>query len=201
MSTRPSHTTSAQTGLAAMPDGRFAVSQHSRAVGHAAPPEPGRDGGDHPGLGVASKLPSLPRLFLTRTPAQSTRLHGGWWPHSYDPLAELPGLVLALCARYGPMREIRLRRRDWRVPFAHLVVGDGTVRLSWSDDEPDVLTAVTARDNPLDLLVVAPHTDAETAKRAMTLAADPTNALLPHDILASVGYRTSDRMADGDRPT
>jgi Family of unknown function (DUF5994) len=113
-------------------------------------------------------------------------LHGGWWPHSFDPQAEIPGLVLALCARYGSIREVSLHTGDWRRPFSRLAIDAGVVRLNWSAGlDPALLIATTIRDQQLTLLVVAPHTDAATAKRAMTVAADPANRLGAHDILTA----------------
>ena len=45
--------------------------------------------------------PSRQRLVLVPTRADQAVLDGGWWPRSGDPVAEIPGLVLALAARFG----------------------------------------------------------------------------------------------------
>jgi hypothetical protein len=134
---------------------------------------------------VPATAPLLPRLFLAPTSVDAP-LQGGWWPHSYDPLAELPGLVLALCARFGSIREVSLHSNDWHWPFRRLAVGAGVVDLEWSSAlDPAIMVAMTGADKALSLLVVAPQTDAETAKWAMTMAADPVNTLSAQDILAA----------------
>lgn len=130
--------------------------------------------------------PSPPRLFLTSTPPGQTILQGGWWPRSWNPVAELPGLVLTLCAHYGPIREVVVNNRTWDRRFSRLAVDTGAVVMGWSaSHDPALLTAVGARDERLRLLVVPPGTASVAAKQAMTLAADPANTLSAPDILAS----------------
>jgi hypothetical protein len=40
-------------------------------------------------------------------------LDGGWWPRSTDPVAEIPGLVLAIDAIRGPITWMMLYSGDW----------------------------------------------------------------------------------------
>ncbi|MFF5235475.1 DUF5994 family protein [Dactylosporangium sp. NPDC000521] len=69
-------------------------------------------------------------------------LDGGWWPRSRDPVAELPGLVVALAARYGSIRRFMLNRGSWDVEFRRLAVGDQVVRAGWfASVDPAVLIA------------------------------------------------------------
>jgi hypothetical protein len=136
---------------------------------------------------VPSTLPVLPRLFLASLSTDTAVLQGGWWPHSYDPLTELPGLILALCARYGSVRDLHLHAGNWLRPFTRLAVDAGVVNLTWSRSlDPALMIATTGDGKTFELLVVAPHTDATTAKLAMTMAADPTNTRHAHDILAAL---------------
>lgn len=136
---------------------------------------------------VPATLPVPPRLFLAPTTTDTAVLRGGWWPHSYDLLAELPGLVLALCARYGSIRELGLHTGDWHRPFRQLVMDAGLVNISWSDVlDPALMIATTGVHHRFGLLVVAPHTDVTTAKMAMNMAADPANTRHARDILAAV---------------
>jgi len=134
-----------------------------------------------------STPPSPPRLFLANTPPGRTILQGGWWPRSWDPLAELPGLVLALTVRYGPVCGIDLNPDTWNRHFTHLALDAGIVRLGWpATIDPDVLTAIHVGGNHLgllDLLVVPPGMQAETATRAMRIAADPSNTRQASEIL------------------
>ena len=127
--------------------------------------------------------PSIPRLSLAPARAGQAVLDGGWWPRSWDPVAELPGLVLALTVRYGPIRQVMLNGAAWDGRFHRLAVGADVVRIGWfATLDPALLIATTDRGDQLDLLVVAPHTAEAAAKRAMTTAADPTNTTRAPDI-------------------
>jgi hypothetical protein len=144
--------------------------------------------------------PSLPRMFLAAVRAGQAVLDGGWWPRSRDPVAELPGLVLALSARYGPIRQLMLNSVTWDNRFTRLAVGAGVVRIGWyANLDPALLIATTYNGDQLDLLVVPPQTPAATAKKAMTRAADPTNRLRAPAILAAVpAAPASDPGEDAD---
>lgn len=129
--------------------------------------------------------PSQPRLVLTPTRADFAVLDGGWWPRSWDPVAELPGLVVAVAARFGPIRQLILTSTAWDSCFRRLAVGTGVVRMGWfSSMDPALLIATTYRGDQIDLLVVPPQTPAMAAERAMATAADPTNVVRAPDILA-----------------
>jgi hypothetical protein len=54
--------------------------------------------------------PSRPRLRLQPDLSARTLLDGGWWPRSAEPAAELPGLILAIEDRHGPITRIMLGR-------------------------------------------------------------------------------------------
>lgn len=129
--------------------------------------------------------PSQPRLRLAPTRGQAV-LDGAWWPRSWDPVAELPGLILALTERYGRIRHIMLNIHTWDSRFRRLAVGPDVVRIGWFDTlDPALLVATTGRDDQLDLLVVPPTTMPATAERAMALAADPTNLRHAPEIFAA----------------
>jgi hypothetical protein len=140
--------------------------------------------------------PSLPRLVLAPAPTGQAVLDGGWWPRSWDPVAELPGLVLALAARYGPIRQVMLNSAAWDSRFRRLAVGAGVVRMGWfATMDPALLIATTDRGNQIDLLVVPPRTAATAAEQAMATAANPTNVMRAPDILA---VRAAPRAAAGN---
>jgi len=129
--------------------------------------------------------PSRPRLVLVPTRADYAVLDGGWWPHSWDPVAELPGLVLALAARFGPIRQLMLSGAAWDRRFRRLAVGTGVVRMGWfTSMDPALLIATTYRGDQIDLLVVPPQTPAMAAEQAMATAANPHNVVRAPDILA-----------------
>src|SRR5579863_5291801 len=80
--------------------------------------------------------PSRPRLRLQPALPGRTLLDGGWWPRSADPAAELPGLILALDQRHGPVTHVMLGRASWdasRPRRLHVddPAGSRTVRLGW----------------------------------------------------------------------
>jgi uncharacterized protein DUF5994 len=133
---------------------------------------------------VPSTPPSRPRLVLARTRADYAVLDGGWWPRSWDPVAELPGLVLALAARFGPIRQLMLSSTAWDSRFRRLAAGAGVVRMGWfTSMDPALLIATTYRGEQIDLLVVPPQTPAAAAEQAMATAANPTNVARAPEIL------------------
>ncbi|WP_159104446.1 DUF5994 family protein [Plantactinospora sp. BB1] len=156
---------------------------------------------------IPSTPPSQPRLSLPPARASGAVLDGAWWPRSWDPLAELPGLMVALSARYGRVRNVVLNSAAWDGRFRRFVAGDDVIRAGWfSSLEPALLVATTEAGDQIDLLVVPPGTTAAAAERVMTMAADPANTLRAPAILAadgnarteSTGSPGGDRRADHD---
>ncbi|SIN31966.1 DUF5994 family protein [Micromonospora cremea] len=132
-----------------------------------------------------ASTPAAPRLVLA-TDRGSTVLDGGWWPRSWDPAAELPGLLHALAERHGRIRHLMLNIHAWDSRLWRLTVGRDVVRLGWFDTlDPAVLVATTGRDIQVDLLVVPPATPPSAAEWAMATAADPANLRHAPDILAA----------------
>ena len=135
---------------------------------------------------VPSSPPSDPRLILAPARAARAVLDGGWWPRSSDPVAELPGLVLALSERYGRIRQLMLNRGAWSSRFRRLAVGTDVVRMGWfATLDPALLIATTARGDQLDILVVPPATATAAAEKAMAAAADPDNIMRARHIVAA----------------
>ncbi|GAA1030600.1 DUF5994 family protein [Virgisporangium ochraceum] len=131
-----------------------------------------------------TNVASEPRLVLAPVRAGRAVLDGGWWPRSWDAVAELPDLVLALSARYGRIRQLMLNSAAWTGHFKRLPVGDGVVRAGWfASVDPAVLIATTYHGDQIDLLVVPPSTATGPAERAMARAADPANRTRAHAIL------------------
>jgi hypothetical protein len=113
-------------------------------------------------------------------------LDGAWWPRSWDPAAELPGLVVALAARYGRIWQMMLNGGAWDVRFKRLQVGPVVVRMGWfASLDRALVIAITARGDQIDLLVVPPSASPATAERAMTAAADPRNLMHASEILGA----------------
>ncbi|MEV0398314.1 DUF5994 family protein [Polymorphospora rubra] len=134
---------------------------------------------------IPARSPSTPRLVLAPIRGRAV-LDGGWWPRSWDPAAELPGLVLALSERHGRIRHIMLNMHTWDTRFRRLTVGPAVVRFGWFDTlDPALLVATTGHDVQIDLLVVPPATTPVAAGWAMRTAADPANLRRAPDILAA----------------
>jgi hypothetical protein len=150
------------------------------------------------GPGTPAHLPP-PRLKLgavRRAGAARPPLDGAWWPRSADPVADLPGLVLAL-QTHGPPHDqlpithVMMRAADWdRHPRRLLVDGpDDTrvVQLSWFRNLPaGLLTAIYADGRRLNLLTVPASTDPAAAEAALEMAADRADLLPAPDRLGAL---------------
>ncbi len=147
---------------------------------------------------LLASVPSPPRLRLETTDARHTLLDGGWWPRSTDPVAELPGLVLAIDNIRGPVTRLALSAAGWAEHPRRLTVTDRVLRAGYfTSQSPFLLTALCGRNgNRVDLLVVPPDTPVEVAAAAMALAASTTNRLQAQDILA-IAATALDADADG----
>jgi hypothetical protein len=152
---------------------------------------------------TTAATPSPPRLVLAPVRAGRAVLDGGWWPRSWDPLAELPGLVLALSAHYGTIRQLMLNSVAWDSQVQRLAVGEGVVRVGWfASVDPAVMIATTYAGEQVDLLVIPPRTSATAAGKAMTEAADPANTTRAPAMLAAIPAAPAPVPgADADRRT
>lgn len=113
---------------------------------------------------ISNSAPPVPRLRLAPTLSRSTLLDGGWWPRSSDPVAELPGLILALGDRSGPVTRLMLGLAGWDSRPRRLDLAGRVVRLGWFTTQPvGLLTAICATGDRVDLLVVPPDTGAAAA--------------------------------------
>ncbi|GAB3209682.1 STAS domain-containing protein [Marinactinospora thermotolerans] len=125
---------------------------------------------------VSATPPSVPRLRLHPVPGHSSVLDGGWWPRSGNPVAELPGLVLALDEYRGTVQRLELSATGWRSRPELLEVAGRAIRLSWSLSTPsDLLVAIGSTGARTRLLVVPPGVNDFVAHSAMEIAAQTTN--------------------------
>lgn len=140
---------------------------------------------------ISTEPPSRPRLRLQPAPTAHTLLDGGWWPRSADPAAELPGLILTLDQRHGPVTHVMLGRAGWDASRPRRLRVDGpagnrTVRLGWYATMPAGLLTATARAGRTDLLTIPPHTSQPAAQAAMDQAAQPSNRTHTPALLAAI---------------
>ncbi|GAB1694945.1 DUF5994 family protein [Krasilnikovia sp. M28-CT-15] len=151
---------------------------------------------------VAVTPPSVPRLRLEPTGSRRTLLDGAWWPRSTDPVAELPGLVLAIDQIRGPVTRLVLAAGGWDSHPRRLSVHGRVLRLGYFTSQPrGLLTAICDRNERVDLLVVAPDTASSTADAAMILAATTTNLVHAQNIILAVtapAHRTAVNNAPED---
>jgi hypothetical protein len=83
-----------------------------------------------------------------------TTIDGTWWPHSGDPLAELPGLVTALEHAGGPVARLLLSVVGWTSRPHEIALADRTVSLGYfCDRPPSLLTAVHAHGGTVTLSI------------------------------------------------
>ncbi|WP_157631267.1 DUF5994 family protein [Catelliglobosispora koreensis] len=126
------------------------------------------------------------RLLLAEKHVSRAVLDGGWWPRTWDPEAELPGLIVALSARYGPVRQMQLSGNVWQGRIRRLAAGGLVVRLGWFNSmDPALLVALTERGDQVDLLVVPPSTPQPVAEEAMKTAASSGNLVRAPQILSA----------------
>jgi hypothetical protein len=158
---------------------------------------------------ISRSPPSTPRLHVQSPQPPGgvrTLLDGGWWPRSADPVTELPGLILALDARHGPITRVMLRKADWNSHPHRLRIDDPgidkadsdgaaagrVVRLGWFDSAPTgLLTALCADGRRVDLVTVPAHVHHAAAAATMELAADPGNHIHTPELLAALGLTTT----------
>jgi hypothetical protein len=132
---------------------------------------------------LASALPS--RLRLRPATRHPSVLDGGWWPRSWDPTAEIPGLVAALGDRHGALTRVMLTSQAWHPRPRRLSVSGRTVRLDWfASLDANLVIVTSANGERTDLLVVPPEASTLRAATALTIATDRYNILQPAAILA-----------------
>lgn len=140
--------------------------------------------------------PSTPRLRLEVTGSRRTLLDGGWWPRSTDPVAELPGLILAIDHLHGLVISLVLAADGWNSHPRRLGVDGRVLRLGYFASQPTrLLTALCVNGDRVDLLVVAPDTPDGTALAAMVVAATASNLIHAQHILATISPPTG--VSDG----
>jgi hypothetical protein len=135
--------------------------------------------------------PSRPRLRLQPDLSARTLLDRGWWPRSADPVAELPGQILAIEERHGPITRIMLGRVGWDARRPRRLRVDGpagsrVVRLGWFETMPAGLLTAIARAGRTDLLTVQPHAGEPAGWAAMEQAAQDGNRTRTPALLSAI---------------
>jgi Family of unknown function (DUF5994) len=164
----------------AAPRGSTSTLPASMASGAAAPPptpaqRPRRAGG-------------RARLSLNLPGARQAGLRGGWWPHSPDATAELPGLVAELSTQAGRVSRVALQADAFTNIPRKLDVGGRKVPVGWFRymNKHTAIVTMAGRDD-LVLLVIPPWASPAAAAEALALAASARRAGPPEAILAAAG--------------
>ena len=130
----------------------------SRNVSHETAPASPAPSGPRLPLGAV-------RLRLGAVLSHGTLLDGGWWPRSASPVAELPGLILAIEDRCGRVTRIMLGPAGRDSQPRRLAAAGRVVKIGWFPGQPAGLLTTFCGSSRIDLLVVPPGT-AETDARA-----------------------------------
>lgn len=132
---------------------------------HTAQPVVGRT------VATAPLAPAV-RLNLEPNPTRRGVVDGGWWPHSQDATAELPGLVATVEQQLGrTIYRVGLSSTVWTNISRRHPVSDRTVKVSWfSSIDPLIVSLTIAGVENITLLVIPPDTPTAVANHALTLS-------------------------------
>jgi hypothetical protein len=146
----------------------------------------------------AAPVRSEIRLRVRSTKAASAHVDGAWWPRSRDPVAEFPGLVLAMSSWIGPVHRVAYHLDDWDMTARELTVEGWVVSLVGS---PTVQANTVVVDGPdqrrMSLLVVPPDTPSGIARAVLVSTAGPDAVDSIEEILASNGVDTTRSVGFG----
>jgi Family of unknown function (DUF5994) len=136
--------------------------------------------------------PTSPRVSFDPALNRHGAVDGGWWPHSRNAPAELPGLIAALDSRPGVrVQRLSVHRDDWDDIPRRLTTDTGhRIRVDWFSVIPrHTVSVTTAGKGTIELLVVPPGTADGAAQTALNMAATGPPAAQAGDILtASEGH-------------
>jgi hypothetical protein len=101
-----------------------AAAQHGTTT---ALPPPSASGSARP-----PPAPSSSRVSYDPALTRRGAVDGGWWPHSRNALAELPGLIATLDSRPGiRVQRLSVHRDEWDEIPRRLTAGGRVIRVDW----------------------------------------------------------------------
>lgn len=130
---------------------------------------------------------SAVRLNLDPDPTRRGAVDGGWWPHSRDATAELPGLIAAVDQRLGRRTSrIGLSGTAWTNIPRRIPAHGRTVKVGWFDAIDPLIVSLTITGGArIVLLAIPPDTPVGTANNALTLSTVSRGHTRPADILTT----------------
>lgn len=136
------------------------------------------------------------RLRIKANASARGRVDGAWWPRSADPVAEFPGLVLAMSSWVGPVSRVDYNPDDWTETERDLTVEGWSVTLV-GDHTLDAHTVVVTGPNQhrMSLLVVPPGTPGGVARAVLRSAAGPDNVAAVGDNLEGNGMMLGEKTS------
>ncbi len=120
-------------------------------------------------------LPALPRLALDCTFSRTGMFDGAWWPRSRDLRTELPNLITALAAHFGPIARVGLDTGAWDAVPRRLMIDGAAVHVGRFSASDHTISITRGLQDHVLLLVIPPLADPATAATAMAAAAHPDN--------------------------
>lgn len=139
-------------------------------------------------------LADTSRIRFRQPVSESGYIDAAWWPRSRDLAVELPALLDLLWCAGRDISRVTYNLADWDVAPRKLLVDGRVVRLGgFSAGERNAVRLSDAwRRERIDVVVIAPTTDAQQAGRAMTLAGRSDNPYRGAEILSRAENNTDE---------
>ena len=125
------------------------------------------------------------RVRFRRPASRVGSVDAAWWPYSLDLAAELPPLLDELWTTGHEITRVTYHLGSWDAAPRRVAIGGRVVRLGgFATGDPHTIKLSDAwRRESIDILVIAPTTDAALAERILTLASTEDNRYSAAEIL------------------
>ncbi len=142
------------------------------------------------------------RLSLDQSGSRTGMLDGAWWPRSRDPARELGPLITELDGTTGTVFRIGLNRATWDSHPRRVTAHGHVVKVGWyGPTDANAVRIFGEHREHLDLLMVPPGADADSAAAAMVTASDSASQARATEVLTKHGISTDGTAKAAARPT
>lgn len=141
---------------------------------------------------MSTATPAVPARVSVREPvSKAGYVDVAWWPHTRDLAAELPALLDVLGSTGHAVTRVSYHLGAWEPAPRKMRVSVRVLRLGGFATGDPLLVRLTDSEgrDAVDVLVVAPDTDAALAAAVLDLARTPGDLLRPAELLAEAGRR------------